>query len=92
MEGRFSWSVFFSHRNTNSCSIITAYFGTEKFTVKRKTNRSGRPYFNSRCLTNLYNANTEREQIEVLSNLFALLTTFDINPNKHLIIVLLLTY
>ena len=36
-------------------------------------------------MINLYNANTEKEQIEVLSNLFALLKTFDINPNKHII-------
>ena len=36
MEGRFSWSVFFSHRNTNSCSIITAYFETEKSTIKKE--------------------------------------------------------
>ena len=35
-------------------------------------------------LLNLYNPNTEREQIEVLSHLSALLRTFDINPNKHL--------
>ena len=33
----------------------------------------------------MYNANAEKEQIEVLSNLFALLTTTDINPNKPLI-------
>ena len=36
-------------------------------------------------LINLYNLNTEKEQTEVMSNLFALLKTFDINPNKHLI-------
>ena len=36
-------------------------------------------------MINLYNANTKKEQIEVLSNLFALLKTFDINPNKHII-------
>ena len=36
-------------------------------------------------MINIYNANTEKEQIEVLSNLFALLKTFDINPNKHII-------
>ena len=36
-------------------------------------------------LINIHNANTEKEQIEVLSNLFALLKTFHINPNKHII-------
>ena len=41
----------------------------------------------SNVMLNLYNPNTEREQIEVLSNLFVLLRTFDLNPNKHLNIV-----
>ena len=36
-------------------------------------------------MINLCNANTEKEQFEVLNNLFALLKTFDINPNKHII-------
>ena len=37
-------------------------------------------------LINLYNASTEKEQTEALSNLFALLTTIDIiNLNKHFI-------
>ena len=35
-------------------------------------------------MINLYNTNTEKEQIEVLSNVFAILKTFDINPNKHI--------
>ena len=38
-----------------------------------------------RILINLYNANTEKEQIEVLSNLSAQLKTFVINQNKHII-------
>ena len=32
------------------------------------------------------NANNEKEQTEVLSNISALLKTFDINPNKQLIV------
>ena len=32
-------------------------------------------------LINLYNAHTEKEQIDVLSNLFQLLEDFDTNPN-----------
>ena len=34
-------------------------------------------------LINLYNANTEKEQINVFSNMFTLLKNFDINPKKH---------
>ena len=36
-------------------------------------------------LINLYNANTENEQIDVLSVLFELLEEFDINPTKQLV-------
>ena len=37
-------------------------------------------------LINLYNANTEKEQINVFSNMLALLKKFDINPTKQIII------
>ena len=68
------------------------YFRTEKFTVKkRQTDHNSRILIlnvsinNSEyILINLYNANTEKEQIEVLSNLLALLKAFNINPNKHI--------
>ena len=87
----FHGKVFFSHGKTNSCRVLIAYFGTEKSTVKKQqTDHSGRILIldvsindSEYILINLYNANTEKEQIEVLSNLFALLKTFDINPNKH---------
>ena len=35
-------------------------------------------------LINLYNANTENEQFDVLSSLFELLEEFDISPTKQL--------
>ena len=89
----FHGKVFFSHGKTNSRGVLIAYIGTEKFTVKKQqTDHTGRilildVFINDSeyILINLYNANTEKEQIEVLSNLFALLKTFDINPNKHII-------
>ena len=37
-------------------------------------------------LINLCNANTEKEQINVFSNVFALLKNFDINPKKQIIV------
>ena len=36
-------------------------------------------------LINLYNANTEKEQINVFSNMFVLLKKFDINKKKQII-------
>ena len=37
-------------------------------------------------LVNLYNTNTEKEQIDVLNNMFVLLQKFDTNPKKQLIL------
>ena len=89
----FHGKVFFSHGKTNSCGVLIAYFEAEKITVKiQQTNHSGRILIldvsindSKYILINLFNANTEKDQIEVLSNLFALLKTFHINPNKHII-------
>ena len=36
-------------------------------------------------MINLYNANTENEQIDVLSTFFELLEEFDISPTKQLV-------
>ena len=89
----FHGKVFFSHGKINSRDVLIAYFGTEKFTVKKQqTDHSDCILIldvsmndSEYILINLYNANTEKEQIEVLSHLFALLKTFDINSNKHII-------
>ena len=85
--------VLFSHGKSNSCGVLIAYFGSETFTViKQQTVHSDRilildGFINDSeyILINLYNANTEKEQIEVLRKLFALLKTFHINPNKRII-------
>ena len=89
----FHGKVFFSHGKTNSRGVLIGYFGNEKFTVKKQqTDHSSRILIlyvsindSKYILTNLYHGNTEKEQIEVLSNLFALLNTFDINPNKRIL-------
>lgn len=91
----FHAQVFFSRRKTNFCGVLTAYFGTKKFTIKKQQkDHEDRIFILDVCsindskyiLINLHNASTEKEQTEALSNLFALLTTIDIiNLNKHLI-------
>ena len=89
----FHGKASFFHGKTNSRGVLIAYFGTEKFAVKKQqTDHSGRILIldvsindSEYILINLYNANIEKEQTEVLSNLFALLKTFDVNPNKHII-------
>ena len=69
----FKGQVFFSPGKTNSCSVVTAYFGKETFLLKKS------------YLINLYNADTEKEQIDVSNNMFVLLEKFDTNPKKQLI-------
>ena len=67
--------------------LVVSYFGKETFNVKkRETDKEGRILIldvsvndSEYILINLYNANTEKEQINVFSNMFALLKKFDIN-------------
>ena len=88
----FKGPIFFSHGKSNSCGILTAYFGTGTFIVKKQqTDEEGcllilDVFINDseHILINLYNANTENEQINVLISLFELLEEFDISPTKQL--------
>ena len=93
-NGRKTFVVKFSFLTEKSSrDVLIVYFGTEEFTIKKQpTDQSGRILIldvsindSEYILINLYNADTEKEQIEVLSDLFALLKTFDINPRKQLI-------
>ena len=82
---------FFS--NSNSCGVLTAYFGTGTFIAKKQQTdkESGILILDvviddsEYILINLYNANSEKEQIDVLSILFELLEEFDTNPKKQLV-------
>ena len=84
----FKGQVFFSHGKTNSCGVLIAYLGTETFFVnKQEIDKEGCILIldvsindSEYILINLYNANTEKEQIDVLNNMFVLLEKFDINP------------
>ena len=78
----FKRQVFFSHEKTNSSGVLTAYFGKE-------TDKEGRIWIldvsindSEYILINLYNANTEREQIDELNNMTVLLEKCDTNPKN----------
>ena len=85
---------FYSHGKSNSCGVLIAYFGTGTFTVKKQqTDKEGRILIldvsindSEYILINLYNANTENEQIDVLSSLSKLLEDFDISLAKQLVV------
>ena len=85
-------SQFFAHGKSNSCGVLIAYCRTGTFIVKKQqTDKDGRILIldvsvnDSECiLINLYDANTENEQIDVLNSLFELMEEFNINPTKQL--------
>ena len=86
----FKGHVFFPHGKTNSWGVLTANFGKQTFNVKKQeTDKEGHILIldvsvndSEYILINLYNANTEKEQVNAFSNMFALLRKFDVNPKK----------
>ena len=69
------------HGKTNSCGVVIVYCGTEKVTFKKQQTDHNSLIlildvsinYSEYNLIKLHNANIEKEQIEVLSNLFTLL-------------------
>ena len=89
----FGDNTFFSHGKRNSCGVLISYIGTHNFVVNnQKTDNDSRILILdvtindvNFVLINLYNANTETEQVSVLNNLSSLLETFDVTLEKNLI-------
>ena len=90
----FEGQVFFSHGTSNSRGVLIAYLGFKSFVVKNKRNDdAGRILIldvsiddTDYILVNIYNGNTETEQIKVLNNLHLLLDILDIHQNKQIIL------
>ena len=79
--------IFFSHGKCNSCGVFIAFFGSESVTITKEfSENSGRILvlqvkINDEIylLVNLYNSNTESEQLETLHELETILLKFDAN-------------
>ena len=90
----FGGKTFFSHGKRNSCIVLISYIGTHNFVVNnQKTDNDGRILILdvtindvNFVLINLYNANTETEQVSVLNILSSLLEKFDVTIEKNLIL------
>ena len=86
----FKGQVFLSHGKSNSRGILTAYFRTETFSVKKQQIEKDigiliHDVFNNDSgyiLINLYHAIIEKEQIDILSNLFEPPEEFDANSKR----------
>ena len=81
----FKGKLFFSHGRTNSCGVAISYYGSKTFTLLKKlTDQSGRILVlevnvndDVYVLANLYNPNTESEQLLTLSQLTNFLEEID---------------
>ena len=86
----FGGNTFFSHGKTNSCGVLISYIGTHNFVVNnQKTDNDGQILILdvtindiNFVLINLYNANTETDQVSVLNNLSSLLEKFDVTLDR----------
>ena len=84
-KDEFEGALFFSNGKSNSCGVLIDFLGNKPFTVVHEfSDKNGRIFildliFNN-CeyfLINLYNANTEKEQLATLNDLEALLSKID---------------
>ena len=88
----FKGELFFSHGATNSCYIIIGYLSSNKIKVNRiKNDKQGRILIVDAdiddeiyLLINLYNANTETEQIKTIYELDQLLSAFSLDSNNKI--------
>ena len=74
MKEDFKGQVFFCHGKTNSCGVLTVDF-CRILILNVSIN-------DSEQILIKYNANAEKDQIDVLNNMFVLLENFDTNPRK----------
>ena len=92
-KNEFSGQLFYSHGKTNSCGVLTGFYGNKTFKlVKEMSDKNGRILIldviiddSEFLLINLYNANTELEQLKTLAELERLLVNFDIDSDKKII-------
>ena len=90
----FKGELFFSHEKNNSCGIAIGYFGSQQFTIESKMTDNGGQILvleasledKKYILINIYNSNTESEQIETLEHLNRILNTIDYSHEKHIIL------
>ena len=85
--------IHYSHGKFNSCDVLIAFFGSITYTVKKKASDKHRQILiiealiedTELILINLYNANTENDQLTTFSELTDLLENFTLTKNKPII-------
>ena len=90
----FNASLFFSHGSSNSCGVLIGFLGQFNVNIlNQMCDNKGRILILSATidaknflLINLYNPNTENEQVDVLNTLLTMMKTIDINENTNLLL------
>ena len=83
-EGDFTGEVFYSHGKSNSCGVLICFIGSKRLFIRNKlSDNNGRILIldvdiddENFILINLYNPNTEAEQLQNLSKLTEMLTSY----------------
>ena len=89
----FNGDLFLSYGKTNSCGVLVGFYGNINYSVKKKlSDNSGRILVldvtidgTEYLLINLYNWNTEPEQLKILESLSKLLKYFQDISEKSII-------
>ena len=84
---------FFSHGTTNSCGVMIGFLGNKKINYNKiRTDNNGRIIVLEAeiddeifLLINLYNPNTEAEQVKTLCELERMLDIFSLDSYKNII-------
>ena len=90
----FNVPVFYSHGTSQSCGVLIAYFGNLNFSVNKQVgDKNGRILILDvnideirYVLVNIYNANTEVEQVQVLSELSKLMKNINFSKENRIVL------
>ena len=89
----FQGQIFFSHGTTNSCGVMIGFLGNKKIKYNKiRTDNNGRIIVLEAeiddeifLLINLYNPNTEAEQVKTLCELERMLDIFSLDSYKNIL-------
>ena len=93
MMGWFSRTDIFSHGTANSCGVMIGFLGNKKIKCNKiRTDNNGRIIVLEAeiddeifLLINLYNPNTEAEQVKTLCELEQMLDVFSLDSYKNIL-------
>ena len=89
----FKDEVFYSHGKSNSCGALVCFIGSNRLFIRNKlSDNDGRILIldvdiddENFVWINLYNPNTEAEQLKALSKLTEILTKLHLTQNNNMI-------